>query len=164
MIALNNQISQHLSYREVVRSQTATRHGINNHPTEEHLVNIKLIAERIFEPLRAIASEERGKSTPLYISSFYRCPDLNKAIGGSSTSQHCQGRAIDLDIDGWYDDLENVDLFYIIEEELEFDQLIWEFGDDYNPSWVHVSYSSEINRGIVLRAQRVNNKIQYTKY
>ncbi|MFP4088720.1 MAG: D-Ala-D-Ala carboxypeptidase family metallohydrolase [Cyclobacteriaceae bacterium] len=164
MAVLNHRITPHLSYAEVVRSQTATRLGIDNLPSSEHLENIRLTAEKLFEPLRALVSEERGKSTPLYISSFYRCPDLNRAIGGSAKSQHCLGQAIDLDIDGWYDDFDNADLFYLIEEELEFDQLIWEFGDDFKPAWVHVSYSRDINRGIILRARRVNGKVEYIKY
>ena len=163
----NFKITPHLSYNEVIKSETAFRRGINNEPTDEHLDNIRTIATIIFEPLREIVSSERGTSTPIRLTSCYRSPDLNKAIGGSSTSDHCFGRAMDIDIDGMYrpDDLTNADLFYIIEEELSFDQLIWEFGDEDNPAWVHVGYRSRSeNRGQILRAYSKNKKTVYEPF
>lgn len=163
----NFKISPHLSYHEVIKSETALRQGINNEPTDEHLDNIQRIATLIFEPLREIVSSERGVSTPLRLTSCYRSPALNKAIGGSATSDHCFGRAMDIDIDGMYnkDDLINADLFYIIEEELAFDQLIWEFGDDDNPSWVHVGYRSRSeNRAQILRAKSKNKRTVYEPF
>jgi len=155
------EISPHIAYIEVVRSQTAIRKGIDNTPNEEQLRNIRKLAEKIFEPLREIVSKERGRNTPLGISSFFRAPAHNKAIGGSETSQHCKGQAVDLDIDGYYNDLDNADLFYIIEENLEFDQLIWEFGTAMNPDWVHVSYNEGNNRREILRSVSVDGKTKY---
>ena len=153
----NFKITPHLTYHEVIRSMTATRKGINNEPDEEQLDNIRRLAENIFEPLREIVSTERGVSSPIRITSCFRSKALNTAIGGSKTSDHCTGRAMDIDIDGMYDedDLINADLFYIIEEQLPFDQLIWEFGDDNNPSWVHVGYRGIAeNRNSILKAFR----------
>jgi len=156
-------ITPHLSYYEVIRSQTSIRKGIINEPNEEELENIKRLSENVFEPLREIISTERGKSTPLRISSCFRSKELNTAIGGSKTSDHCFGKAMDIDIDGMYDedDLINADLFYMIEEGLPFDQLIWEFGDDENPNWVHVGHRTD-NRGQILRASRgKDNRTSY---
>ena len=84
-------ISKHISYKEGVHSNTALRRGIENIPNEEQLANMKLIAEKIFEPLRSYVGG------PIKINSFFRCPELNTAIGGSKTSQHCKGQAMDID-------------------------------------------------------------------
>jgi uncharacterized protein YcbK (DUF882 family) len=84
-------ISKHISYKEGVRSNTATRKGIDNTPNDEQLENMKLVAEQVFEPLRIYVNG------PIKINSFFRCPELNKAIGGSSKSQHCKGQAMDID-------------------------------------------------------------------
>ncbi len=147
-------ISEHISYNEGTRSVTALRLGIDNTPDEYQLINMQVIAENIFEPLRKWV---RG---PVKINSFLRVPDLNKAIGGSESSQHCQGRAIDID-DG-YGHKTNAEMFEYIKEHLDFDQMIWEFGDDDNPDWVHVSYvSPDRNRGRCLRAERIDGKTQY---
>ena len=88
------QLSKHLSLAEVTRSDSAKRNGISNEPTAEHLENFKLLAEKVFEPIR-----EHFK-VPIHISSGYRSLALNKKIGGSLTSQHCSGEAIDIDMDG----------------------------------------------------------------
>ena len=147
-------ISEHISYKESVYSITATRRGINNIPDDEQLTNMELVAEEVFEPLR------EWVGGPIKINSFFRCPKLNKAIGGSSKSQHCYGQAID--IDDTFHKASNADMYHYIKEHLEFDQLIWEFGDNKNPDWVHVSYvSPEENRNRCLKAYRDKGKTKY---
>ena len=147
-------ISKHISYKEGVYSITATRRGIDNVPNDEQLANMELIAEKVFEPLRKYVCG------PIKINSFFRCPKLNKAIGGSKTSQHCKGLAID--IDDTFGGVAKSDMYNYIKNNLDFDQLIWEFGDDDNPNWVHVSYvSKEDNRKRCLRAYKSNNKTVY---
>ena len=147
-------ISKNISYKEGVYSITADRLGLENKPTEEHLANMKELAEKVFQPLRTWVN------APIKINSFYRSPELNKAIGGSSKSQHCKGQAID--IDDTYGHATNADMFMYIRENLDFDQMIWEFGDNKNPNWVHVSYvSPEDNRNRCLKAYRENGKTKY---
>jgi len=147
-------ISKHISDREGVYSTTATRRGIDNTPDKEHLDNMKLLAEKIFEPLR------KWVGGPIRINSFYRGPELNKAIGGSSKSQHCQGQAMDIDDNGCHKT--NAEMYAWIKDNVEFDQMIWEFGTDKNPNWVHVSYvSPEKNRNRCLKAYRKNGKTKY---
>ena len=147
-------ISKHISDKEGVYSRTALRLDIDNTPTKEHLNNMRLLAENIFEPLRAYVGG------PIKINSFYRSPELNKAIGGSSKSQHCHGQAIDLD--DTFGRMTNAEMYEFIKEHLDFDQMIWEFGDDENPNWVHVSYvSEEKNRNRCLKAYKENNKTKY---
>jgi zinc D-Ala-D-Ala carboxypeptidase len=137
-------ISKHISYKEGVRSNTATRLGIDNTPNNEQLDNMETVAEEVFEPLRA----------------YVGCPELNKAIGGSSKSQHCKGQA--MDIDDTFGRMTNAEMYHFIKEHLDFDQMIWEFGDDDNPDWVHVSYvSPENNRNRCLKAYRENGKTKY---
>lgn len=150
-----DKISDHISYRESVRSSTADRLGIENKPGQVELVNMEIIAERIFEPLRDWVGG------PIRINSFYRGPQLNKAIGGSKRSQHMEGRAIDLD--DTYGHKTNAEMFYYIKQNLDFDQLIWEFGTDENPNWIHVSYVSEDgNRQRCLKAYKdADNKTKY---
>mgnify|MGYP005673197311 CR=1 FL=1 len=147
-------ISKHVSYREGVYSRTAERLGLKNDPTDEYLANMKLIAEKVFEPLRIHVGG------PIKINSFYRGPELNKAIGGSSKSQHCNGQAID--IDDTFGHATNAEMYNFIKENLNFDQMIWEFGTDKNPNWVHVSYVSEDkNRNRCLKAYKKDNKTKY---
>ena len=147
-------ISKHISYREGVYSITATRKGIDNTPNNDQLLKMELIAEEVFEPLRAYVGG------PIKINSFFRCPELNTAIGGSSKSQHCKGQAID--IDDTYGRMTNAEMYHWIKEYLEFDQMIWEFGDDDNPDWVHVSYVSEDkNRNRCLKAYKDKGKTKY---
>tara|TARA_Y100000592_G_C5438434_1_gene302029 strand:- start:68 stop:523 length:456 start_codon:yes stop_codon:yes gene_type:complete len=147
-------ISKHISYKEGVYSTTATRRGIDNIPNDEQLENMKLIAEKVFEPLRAYVNG------PIKINSFFRCPKLNKAIGGSSKSQHCKGQA--MDIDDTFGHMTNAEMYNFIKEHLDFDQMIWEFGDDDNPNWVHVSYvSPEENRHRCLKAYKEDGKTKY---
>lgn len=148
-------ISEHVSYSEATRSQEAVRYGIDNIPTPEDILRMNKVAERCFEPLR------RHHGKPIFISSFYRSPELNKKISGSETSDHCKGRAIDIDADYFDNGMTNAEMFYWLKENVEFDQLIWEYGDDKNPAWVHISYRSKFeNRKQVLRA----SKNGYTYY
>ena len=147
-------ISEHISYKEGTYSVTALRLGLNNDPTKTHLSNMELLAEKIFEPLR------KHVGGPIKINSFYRGPELNKAIGGSSKSQHCEGRAID--IDDTYGYMSNKEMYEYIKNNLDFDQIIWEFGTDDNPDWVHVSYvDHDFNRQRCLKAYKENGKTKY---
>jgi hypothetical protein len=151
------QLSENLSLAEVIRSETAKRKGVTNMPTPEHIANFKKLAENIFQPIR----KHFGK--PIHISSGYRSDALNKAIGGSKTSQHCKGEAIDIDMDG--SSITNAQVFNFIKDNLNFDQLIWEFGTDKNPDWVHVSYNSTgKQRKQILKALKVNGKTSYAPY
>ena len=135
-------------------SITAIRRGIDNIPDDEQLTNMELIAEEVFEPLRNYVGG------PIKINSFFRCPELNTAIGGSSKSQHCKGQAVD--IDDTFGKVTNAEMYHFIKENLDFDQIIWEFGDDDNPDWVHVSYvSPEENRNRCLKAYRDKGKTKY---
>jgi len=147
-------ISEHISEKEAVKSITALRLGIDNTPDADSLNNMKIIAEKVFEPLR------KWVGGPIKINSFFRSSALNQAIGGSSRSQHCQGRA--LDVDDIYGHKTNKEMFDWIKENLDFDQLIYEFGSSDNPDWVHVSYVSEDkNRNRVLKAVRDDGKTKY---
>ena len=147
-------ISKHVSYKEGVHSITAKRLGLKNDPSDVHLANMRLISEKVFEPLRMHVGG------PIKINSFYRGPELNKAIGGSAKSQHCHGQA--MDIDDSYGNASNAEMYHWIKDNLNFDQMIWEFGDDNNPDWVHVSYvSDEDNRNRCLKAYRENGKTKY---
>ena len=152
-------LSKYVSLAEVIRSDTAKRNGIDNSPTAEHLENLKVISEEVFDKVR----EYFGVT--LFISSGYRSAALIKAIGGSATSDHNLGRALDLDQDGHGNGVTNADVFNYIKSNLDFDQLIWEFGTDKNPDWVHVGYRKGENRKQVLEAYRdANGKTKYKPY
>ena len=125
-------LSDHISFKEGTFSATATRLNISNVPDKDSLMNMQILARKIFEPLRVYVAG------PIKINSFYRSPKLNEKIGGSRKSQHCQGCAID--IDDIHGIKTNNQMYYWVKENLNFDQLIWEFGDDDNPDWVHISY------------------------
>lgn len=141
-------LSKNLSLAEVTKSNTAKRLGIENQPDEWEIENLKAIASDVFQPLRD------AFKCPIYVSSGYRSEKLNTAIGGSSRSQHIQGRALDLDADV-FGGCKNDEIFRYILNNLTFDQLIWEFGDNDCPDWVHVSYVRDgLNRGRCLRACR----------
>ena len=147
-------ISKHISDKEGVYSRTALRLDIDNTPTKEHKQNMVKLAEEVFEPLRSYVGG------PIKINSFYRSPKLNKAIGGSTKSQHCNGQAID--IDDTFGRATNAEMYRFIKDHLDFDQIIWEFGNDKNPNWVHVSYvSPQENRNRCLKAYKENNKTKY---
>jgi len=126
-------ISKYVSYDEATKSQTAIRHGIKNEPNEQELLNMKIVAVKCFDPIR----ENYGK--PLKVSSFFRCAELNKKVGGAPTSQHVKGQAIDIDAGSKQ---ENKKIFEFAKANLDFDQLI----DEYDFSWVHISYNQGKNR------------------
>tara|TARA_R100000734_G_C3307023_1_gene97537 strand:+ start:433 stop:912 length:480 start_codon:yes stop_codon:yes gene_type:complete len=141
-------LSKNLSLAEVTKSNTANRLNIDNTPDDWAKENLKAIAEHVFQPLRD------AFKCPIYVSSGYRGPELNAAIGGSKRSQHMEGRALDLDADV-FGRCTNGEIFRWILNNVTFDQLIWEFGDKDNPDWVHVSYVHDgINRGRCLKACR----------
>jgi len=147
-------ISEHISLKESIRSNTASRLGIDNTPSDYELTNMYAVAKHIFEPLR------EWVGGPIRINSFFRSEELNKAIGGSARSQHCQGRAIDIDDVLGYKT--NAEMYHYIKKNLNFDQLIWEFGNENNPDWVHVSFISESeNRGRCLQALKENGRTIY---
>ena len=148
-------ISPNITYAEAIHSQTAKRKGIDNTPTAKQVEVMKLTAEKIFQPLR------EWVGGPIKVNSFFRSAELNKAIGGSKTSQHCKGQAID--IDDVYKYKTNAEMYHWIKENLNFDQMIWEFGTDMNPNWVHISYvSEEDNRNRCLKAYK--DDMGRTKY
>lgn len=150
-------LSKYITLAEATKSQTATRLGIDNAPTAEHLDNMKHVAENVFDRVR-----ENFKK-PIAVTSFYRSPQLNKAIGGSTTSQHCNGSAIDMDGDV-LGGVKNSEIFKYIKDNLTFDQLIWEFGNSAEPDWVHVSLVNGINRRKVTVAYRDGGKTMYKPY
>ena len=152
---MDNRISKHISYKEATFSQTATRKDIDNIPSPEVMERMKTIADNVFEPLRAHVGG------PIKINSFYRSINLNVAIGGAKSSQHTRGEAID--IDDTFGCMSNKEMFEFIKDELDFDQLIWEFGDDNNPAWIHVSYvSSKNNRRRILKAEKQQGSTIYS--
>ncbi len=151
---MSDRISEHISLKEGIKSHTATRLSIDNTPRELDLINMKTFADQVLEPLR------KWVGGPIAINSFYRSPQLNSAIGGSTTSQHCIGCALDLDDN--YGHKTNAEMYEYIKNNLDFDQIIWEFGTDQNPDWVHVSYVSEdANRRRCLQAYKENGKTKY---
>jgi hypothetical protein len=151
-------ITEHVSYKEAIKSNTAIRKGIENIPSGEQMENIKLLCENVFEPLR----EHVGG--PIAINSLFRSPELNRAIGGSSTSQHCAINGAAIDIDDTYGRMSNADMFKFIKDNLDFDQMIWEYGDDDNPDWVHVSYKKRDNRNQILKCKKIKGKTVYSIY
>lgn len=149
-------ISKYISGKEGVHSDTAKRNGIKNLPNLLQLKAMMLLAEKVFEPMR------NHFRVAIAVNSFFRSIELNKIIGGSKTSQHCKGEAIDLD--DKFGGIENQQIFNYIKDNLDFDQLIWEFGTDEHPDWVHVSYKAKGNRKQILRAVRKGGKTSYIPY
>ena len=125
-------ISEHVSYKEATYSRTALRRGLDNTPNPDQLRCMMDIAREFFEPLRDWVGG------PIKINSFFRGEPVNTAIGGSKYSQHMKGQA--MDIDDTFGHKTNAQMYHYIKDNMEFDQMIWEFGDDDNPDWVHVSY------------------------
>ena len=147
-------ISEHVSYTEGVKSNTALRLGLDNIPNPDQLQCMHEIARDVFEPLR------EWVGGPIKINSFFRGEPVNTAIGGSVRSQHMKGQA--MDIDDTFGVKTNAAMYHFIKDNLDFDQLIWEFGNDDNPNWIHVSYvTHRENRKKLTIAKRVNGKVKY---
>jgi len=147
-------ISDHITYAEAIHSNTAKRRGIDNTPNEIQVLSMKLLADKIFEPLR------EWVGGPIKVNSFFRSVALNEAIGGAASSQHCKGQAID--IDDVYGRKTNADMYHWIQMNLDYDQMIWEFGTDVQPNWIHISYvSKEENRNKCLKAYKEDGKTKY---
>jgi len=150
-------ISKHITYAEAIHSNTAKRLGIKNIPDNKQIENMKALAENIFEPLRLWVGG------PIKVNSFFRSEDLNQAIKGSVNSQHLSlmGTAA-IDIDDVYGYRTNAEMYEWIKINCNYDQLIWEFGDDKNPAWVHVSYiDGKKNRNRCLLAEKEYGKTVY---
>jgi len=141
-------ISDHITHREATFSATAIRRKIDNTPNDDQLENMRKLAVNVFEPLRAGLGDR-----VIMVSSFFRSETLNHLIGGSTTSQHCanNGAAMDMDNDNYSSGPTNYDIFCYIRDNLEFDQLIWEYGNNESPAWVHVSFNEGHNRKQLLR-------------
>jgi hypothetical protein len=135
-------ISKHISWKEATHSNYAKQYNITNKPSEEHIENMELLAEKVFEPLR------EWVDAPIRVNSMFRSEKLNTAIKGSSVSSHLKGQAMDITSMGGKSNLE---MFHYIKDNLEFDQLIWEFGAE--PKWLHVSYRED-NRKQILVTKR----------
>ena len=147
-------ISKHISYHEGTYSRTGERLDLDNTPNEEQLKCMKEVAENLFEPLR------EWVGGPIKINSFFRGEPVNTAIGGSTRSQHMKGQAID--IDDTFGHKTNAEMYHYIKDNLDFDQMIWEFGDDKNPNWVHISWvSHRPNRKKLTIAKRIDGKTRY---
>jgi len=149
-------ISRHISYSEAVKSTLAIRLGIKNTPSLRQRTKMKLVAGNVFEPVRA-----RFGGYPIGIVGFFRSKKLNKILNNSVEESHCRGEALDIDTDLIPNTpFTNADIFYFIKDYLEFDELVWEFGKPYNPDWVHVTYTKN-NRRKVLMSIRKNTKKLY---
>jgi hypothetical protein len=147
-------ISENISYKEAVRSETAKRLGISNKPKKEHIENMELIAEKIFQPLREWVDH------PIRINSFYRSEELNSRIGGAISSAHKEGLAIDITSLG---EKTNLEMFHYIKDNLDYDILINEYpNEEGEPKWIHVSWNKKKNRKQVLEIKRKGRYYTYT--
>ena len=147
-------ISKHISYKEATHSATALRRDLDNTPNDEQLKCMEEVAENLFEPLR------EWVGGPIKVNSFFRGEPVNTAIGGSKRSQHMKGQAIDIDDTFGYKT--NAEMYHYIKDNLDFDQMIWEFGNDENPNWVHISWvSHRTNRKKLTIAKKVNGRTKY---
>jgi len=146
-------ISDHISFQEATRTST----GLLNAPDDTQIASMRALAVNVFEPLRKAIGEA------ILVNSFFRSAEVNRKIGGGANSQHVKGEAIDISKPG-----QNAEMFNYIRKHLPFDQLIWEYGNDEEPAWVHVSYKATGNRKEALRAKKVNGKTNgktiYLKY
>lgn len=150
-------LSKYTTLHECIKSKQAEALGIPNIPNEEQINNLRDVCVNVFDKVR----EHVGK--PIGISSGFRCSKLNERVGGSKTSQHVEGKALDIDGD-IFGGVRNSEIFNYIKNNLEFDQLIWEFGTENDPDWVHVSYSKGNNRKMILRAVRTSKGSVYQKF
>lgn len=146
-------LSKHFTLAEMTFSPTAIRKGIDNTPNEQAVKNLQALCENVLEPLRAYI---KG---PIKVSSGYRSNALNSLIGGSKSSQHKLGQAVDIDLKN-----KSAKAFKWIIDNLDYDQIIWEFGNNSQPDWIHVSYSTKGNRKNALKAIKVNGKTKYVSY
>tara|TARA_R100001369_G_scaffold23515_1_gene43211 strand:+ start:65 stop:538 length:474 start_codon:yes stop_codon:yes gene_type:complete len=148
-------ISEHISFKEATHSQTANKFGLENKPNKDHIKNMELISEKVFEPLREFVGG------PIKVNSFYRCEELNEMIGGSMSSAHIVGKAMDITSLGKKSNLEMLN--YII-KNLDFDQVISEFpNQDGEPSWLHISYlNKKDNRKQALEIKKKGKYYTYT--
>lgn len=144
-------ISKHITMQEATHSDTAVAHGISNLPEVHHIKSMQYLAQTVFEPLRA------NFDNPIQVTSFFRNPALNKIVKGSPTSQHLIGEAMDIKGINTRSSI----LYYWIKDNLPFDQLIWEFGDDSEPDWIHVSFTKAKNRYQALRSVKLPEKTKY---
>lgn len=153
-------IGKYLTLEECCKSATAIRLGIENKPNQQQIIALQSLATKIYDKV----CEKFLLKIP--ITSAFRSKELNQALSGSSrNSQHMHGEAFDLDMDGTMNGVTNAQIFNYIRFNLDFDQLIWEFGTDANPDWVHVSYDvSGKNRRNVFKAVRENGKVSYKPY
>jgi len=144
-------LSKNFALSEITHSNTAKRLGIDNEPTETHLQNMQHLVDNLIQPLRDAVG-------PIRVSSGYRNPELNRAIGGSRSSQHCKGEALDLQF--WQNGKMMNELIYewILDSGLEFDQMI----NDFDFAWIHISLKKKGNRNQVLEAYK--NEDGDTKY
>tara|TARA_R110000796_G_scaffold18980_2_gene57145 strand:- start:9884 stop:10375 length:492 start_codon:yes stop_codon:yes gene_type:complete len=155
---MSEYIAKYVSYKEVIRSNTAIKKGIDNKPNKEQLERIKLVAQRVFDPLRKWCG---GR---VKINSVFRGELLNFLIGGSTTSQHMANNGAAMDIDDVYRHKTNLEMFHYIKDNIIFDQIIAEFPDNGKPRWIHVSYREGNNRGNALIATKINGKTKYLNY
>lgn len=153
-------IGKYLTLDEVCKSATAIRLGIDNKPNQQQIMCLESLAKNVYDK----CCEKFLVKIP--ISSGFRSKELNSRISNASvTSQHCLGQAFDLDLDGVLNGPTNGMLFDYIKNNLEFDQLIWEFGDNNNPDWVHVSYDiTGRQRKNVLKAVKKNSSVSYIPF
>jgi len=146
-------LTENFSLSEMIKSETALRHGLENNPGEAEIANLKLLAEKVLQPIR------NHYKTGVKVNSGFRHPEVNAAVGGSKTSDHCKGQAADIEIPG----VANADLAEWIKDNLQFTQLILEF---YTPGipdsgWVHVSYDKSNLKKQVMTAMKENGKTVY---
>ena len=153
-------IGKYLTLEECCKSATAIRLGIDNRPNQQQIIALQALATNVYDKV----CEKFLLKIP--VTSGFRSKALNDAISGSSgSSQHMRGEAFDLDLDGTMNGVTNAQVFNYIKQHLNFDQLIWEFGTDTNPDWVHVSYDvAGKNRRNVFKGFRANGKVHYKPY
>ena len=152
-----SKISKYTTLQELIKSNLAEVYKISNLPNSEQIANLKLLCIEVFDKVR----EHFGK--PIGITSGFRSIELNNRIGGSKNSQHMEGKAIDIDGD-LLGGVSNKDIFEFIKNNCTFDQLIWEFGTENAPDWVHVSYNKGVNRKQILRAIKSGGKTIYKPF
>jgi len=147
-IDLNEHLSANFTLGEMIRSQSAVRKGIRNVPGPAEIAALRLLCQKVLQPVRD------HYDRPVIVTSGYRSPRLNTAIGGSRSSQHCKGEAADFTVAG----VSNIEVCRWIERHLNYDQLIYEFGES---GWIHVSYSAHRMRNMELSAKRIGGRTRY---